>query len=385
MYPPPQGFHFNLNALSGILGSVSIACWVVVFSPQIVENFRRGSAEGLSVIFIFSWLVGDVFNILGAVLQGVLPTMIILALYYTFADALLLGQVFYYEGLTLKDKVKQDSPQQSENQPTETSTLLQGASASNGNDQTQATTSSDLDLERQTTFGSFRERLLSVDATHLSKAMPLLPERKADEEEPEPVRNQSAARSVAYNLIIVLLVTAAGIFGWWLGGGSSSDSDSEPEKGEGGLEFSFLGQVFGYICALLYLFSRVPQLLLNYHRKSTEGISMLFFIFACIGNLTYALSIFSHEPRCKKPTHCKAGEAASLYGTYIAVNASWILGSIGSLLLDLGVFVQYFMYQVGEDESDSGDDFETEDAQQATVVSRGSHGRRPVIAYEGEN
>ena len=49
---------------------------VVVFSPQIIENFRRSSAEGLSVLFVFVWLVGDVFNIFGAVLQGVLPTMV---------------------------------------------------------------------------------------------------------------------------------------------------------------------------------------------------------------------------------------------------------------------------------------------------------------------
>jgi hypothetical protein len=47
-----------------------------VFSPQIVENFRRGSADGLSLQFIIVWLAGDVFNILGAVLQGVLPTMV---------------------------------------------------------------------------------------------------------------------------------------------------------------------------------------------------------------------------------------------------------------------------------------------------------------------
>jgi hypothetical protein len=56
--------------------SISIACWVVVFSPQIVENFRRGSADGLSLQLIIVWLSGDVFNILGAVLQGVLPTMV---------------------------------------------------------------------------------------------------------------------------------------------------------------------------------------------------------------------------------------------------------------------------------------------------------------------
>ena len=76
MYPPPQGFDLDIEALSGICGSVSIACWVVVFSPQIIENFHRRSAEGLSVVFLVTWLVGDVFNILGAVLQGVLPTMV---------------------------------------------------------------------------------------------------------------------------------------------------------------------------------------------------------------------------------------------------------------------------------------------------------------------
>jgi len=76
MFPPHQNVDFDIRALSGICGSISIACWVVVFSPQIVENFRRGSAEGLSIVFIVAWLVGDVFNILGAVLQGVLPTMV---------------------------------------------------------------------------------------------------------------------------------------------------------------------------------------------------------------------------------------------------------------------------------------------------------------------
>jgi hypothetical protein len=81
MYPPAQSVNLDIEALSGICGSISIACWVVVFSPQIIENFRRSSAEGLSIVFIVVWLVGDIFNILGAVLQGVLPTMVGLILF----------------------------------------------------------------------------------------------------------------------------------------------------------------------------------------------------------------------------------------------------------------------------------------------------------------
>jgi uncharacterized protein with PQ loop repeat len=86
MYPPSQGFNLDIEAISGILGSVSIACWVVVFSPQIIENFRRSSADGLSVAFLIIWLAGDVFNILGAVIQGVLPTMVLLFSCYRFGD-----------------------------------------------------------------------------------------------------------------------------------------------------------------------------------------------------------------------------------------------------------------------------------------------------------
>jgi len=76
MFPPTQGLTLSLAALSGVTGSVSIACWIVVFTPQILQNFRRGSGDGLSLAFLIIWLLGDVFNIIGTVVQGVLPTMV---------------------------------------------------------------------------------------------------------------------------------------------------------------------------------------------------------------------------------------------------------------------------------------------------------------------
>ena len=79
---------------------------------------------------------------------------------------------------------------------------------------------------------------------------------------------------------------------------------------------------------------------------------MLFFLFACIGNLTYVLSIFAYKPVCEDPRDCRDGEAAGIYGRYIAVNFSWLLGSFGTLLLDAGVFVQYFLYRKEEDSDD---------------------------------
>lgn len=54
---------------------------IVVYSPQIYENYTLKSGEGLSVLFVIVWLLGDLTNLIGAVLGGLLPTIIILALY----------------------------------------------------------------------------------------------------------------------------------------------------------------------------------------------------------------------------------------------------------------------------------------------------------------
>ncbi|KIW97123.1 uncharacterized protein Z519_02515 [Cladophialophora bantiana CBS 173.52] len=339
MFPPQQGTSLDIEALSGICGSISIACWVVVFSPQIIENFRRGSAEGLSIVFIVVWLAGDVFNILGAVLQGVLPTMIILAVYYTLADIVLLGQCFYYRGFTLTDYVK---PQHPQNGDAETRPLLHSGSVTQPPSRDEH--------ERSSSISQLR-RHLSLEAAHLSPVTPLIdPPKPTDPSAVRAIRPTTAWQAALLNTFAILLVCAAGVFGWWIGTQKQRHhKKDEPQP----LDFDVLGQIFGYLCAVLYLGSRVPQLLLNYKRKSTEGVSLLFFLFACIGNLTYDMSIFAYSPVCQHPDHCRPGEAKAIYMRYIAVNASWIAGSLGTLLLDMAIFVQFFMYQ-----KDEADDYE---------------------------
>jgi hypothetical protein len=52
-----------------------------VYSPQILENYRLKSGEGLSVAFVVIWLLGDIFNLAGGLMAGIIPTAIILAIY----------------------------------------------------------------------------------------------------------------------------------------------------------------------------------------------------------------------------------------------------------------------------------------------------------------
>jgi uncharacterized protein with PQ loop repeat len=338
----------------------------VVFSPQIIENWRRSSADGLSVVFIVIWLLGDFFNIIGAVLQGVLPTMIILAVYYTLADIVLLLQCFWYKGFTLRDDYKKpgDDDSSTATSPSERSPLLSAQTNGNGNGASYANgigngheitrpRISDIDRRHSShSQGSFRERFLSIDGTHLSPVTPLHDD-PAQNAPPRPQAAQSNLQTVLFNLGTIVLVVAAGVFGWYLSASRAPPSDpSHSPSPDSTLHFNLWGQISGYVCALLYLGSRVPQLLLNYRRKSTEGISMLFFLFACLGNLTYVLSILVYKPRCGKDGVCVGNEGRAVYGKYVAVNMSWLLGSFGTLLLDAGVFVQYFMYRVEEESDD---------------------------------
>lgn len=73
------------EVISGIFGSISLTAWIAVLVrracfmsdsttltllqvPQLHANYKSGSAEGLSMAFLFIWLLGDIANFIGAYL-----------------------------------------------------------------------------------------------------------------------------------------------------------------------------------------------------------------------------------------------------------------------------------------------------------------------------
>ncbi|MDI1485662.1 MAG: putative vacuolar membrane transporter for cationic amino acids [Ramalina farinacea] len=322
MSPSRGSSTIDIIALSGILGSISIACWIVVFTPQIVENFRRSSADALSLTFIIIWLAGDVFNILGAILQGVLPTMVILAVYYTVADLVLLVQCLYYRGIHARQEdggtsaIVEDEEANRVNEPTERAPLL-SSSGRESPQQQRRPMISDIHRSARGSMSSFHSYISSasggVDPTHLSPATPFAAPAAAkstattaNPAASNDAKSRSALKATIFNTTALLVVCAAGALGWYISSRASSHSPySDDDQGCEGIDFTnqlededaatgggkelhldLYGQIFGYLCAVLYLGSRIPQLLLNYKRKSTEGVSMLFFLFACVGNAT---------------------------------------------------------------------------------------------------
>lgn len=96
----------NLAFLSSALGTLSIVSWLFAQLPQIWRNHSLQSTSGLSIYFLVEWCLGDLFNLLGAIFSQQAPWQIIIAGYYCFVDAVLVGQYVWYERLQRGKRVR---------------------------------------------------------------------------------------------------------------------------------------------------------------------------------------------------------------------------------------------------------------------------------------
>ncbi|KAG0700109.1 PQ-loop-domain-containing protein [Suillus ampliporus] len=224
------------NAASSVLGWISIACWIVVYSPQIIENYQLQSGEGLSLLFIYVWLLGDVCNLVGAVMAGLLPTVIIIGVYYTLCDTVLLCQVYYYRWKRLSGQ--HVVPAHIPGDVSEETCLLRDSR--------------------------------SVDPS----------------ERPEP----SVTRIFVRYLAAVAFVSAAGVAAYFISNWLPNDDTSPFHPNNKKLDWKI--QVIGWTSATAYLGARLPQIVKNFKTRC-EGLAPGLFVFSILGNLTYALSIIA--------------------------------------------------------------------------------------------
>jgi solute carrier family 66 (lysosomal lysine-arginine transporter), member 1 len=159
----------------------------------------------------------------------------------------------------------------------------------------------------------FRKRShhhISRDARVSTESNPLLP-RRASYHDPPPTTTLKATLQYLLALVIVI---AAGIIGWAL--------SSENHPRETVPTTDPLGpKILGYASAGLYLSARIPQIWHNYKLKSTEGLSLLFFMFSTLGNCSFAGSIlFAVQDM-----------------DYFMLNLPWLIGSAGTVFFDFTV------------------------------------------------
>jgi uncharacterized protein with PQ loop repeat len=86
----------SVDVAGWALGMISVGIWIVALLPQIFQNFKSKSVEGMSLMFLLSWLVGDITNLAGSVLTQQVSTTIWLGVWYCVADVALWAQQLWY-------------------------------------------------------------------------------------------------------------------------------------------------------------------------------------------------------------------------------------------------------------------------------------------------
>ncbi|KAL4808502.1 PQ loop repeat-domain-containing protein [Aspergillus unguis] len=303
------------EAASGLLGSISLTCWIFLLVPQLIENYRNGNAEAISLLFLFVWFIGDVTNLAGSAWAGLVPVIVAIAVYFCIADGVLIGQCVYYHIRNSRATV---------------------AHVRNASSATPEPTTPLLGRRPSDTLpegGNRRRRGSRPSYSAVSNAQDQEQGQGPDDTLAKLLEeNQVGRAALLKNLSSVLAICVIGMAGWTIAWQTGVWKPAPLEGGNGGVDMAPGAQVLGYISAICYLGARLPQIYKNYCDKSCEGLSLLFFILSLMGNLSYGAGILCH----------------STEKDYFLTNLPWLIGSLGTMIEDVTIFAQFRMYAVAD-------------------------------------
>ncbi|KAH6572536.1 hypothetical protein BASA61_006067 [Batrachochytrium salamandrivorans] len=290
---------------SVLFGYLSIVCWLFAQLPQLWTNWKNGTAESLSLMFVFTWLFGDVMNLAGCLLTNQLPFQIRLAAYFVVVDTVLFAQSLWYRGAAPSRVQQLISSEQSLLLPSQTCA-----------EPTQSGESSLIDG-----YGAIVVRHTPYHRTKPTLAIAIL-------------------TSLMFLITLSLLIYYGTLESWGLkipsGVSLSAHSSSLSSLSEHSNVFGFtwdsytIGRIMAWICTAFYLSSRPPQIIWNARRKTCRGLSTAMFIGAALGNLTYTISII-----------VKSTDFEFLLGSL-----PYLLGSGGTIFFDVIILGQYVIYDL---------------------------------------
>ncbi|GCE98138.1 hypothetical protein ZYGM_001995 [Zygosaccharomyces mellis] len=258
--------------VSSANGVASFALSFVSLFPQIIETYRDKTVAGLSPLFLLAWVCGDITSLVGAILTNQLTFQILLALYFLLNDLLVCGQYYYY-GILHHNQLATPGH--------ESKTSFQDRTQNSEDNHYYSPT-------QPSRSPNLWQRFLSLFfLIGISNALPLVHQQSGNEQSPPTLPS--------------------------------------PE--------SPLGTTLSWIGASFYVGARIPQLIKNYKRKSTNGISPLLFGTTLLCNLTYNFSILSSCDFINS-----TNKRAFLWNA-----APFIVGSAGTVAFDIMYFYQHYV------------------------------------------
>ena len=172
---------------------------------------------------------------------------------------------------------------------------------------------------------------------------------------PSPSSMTAATRTFAYVALIIAISSASSSASPTQFSSLQFESAHSPsvyKTTTGESSTMTIGRIVSWLSTFLYLGSRLPQIIKNFLRRSTAGLSLSLFIAAFFGNLFYASSILANP--CAWNSYPPNG-ARGWVGPEGNDRIDWIgratpfwLGAAGVLMMDAAVGVQFWMYGDGE-------------------------------------
>lgn len=196
--------------------------------PQLIENYRNGNAEAVSLLFLIVWFIGDIANLIGGVLAGLVPVIVAIAVYFCLADGVLIAQCLYYKVRNARRELRRR--RRSSTETADQTTPLLGRRYSDG-----------YAVAPESRRGSLRSR---PDARRESEAEDTL--AKIVEE------NDWGYMAWIKNFMCVLGVFAIGGAGWAIAWQTGMWVPALQEK-HNGAHKAIGGVVLGYASAICYL------------------------------------------------------------------------------------------------------------------------------------
>lgn len=338
----------NVNDnISFTFGFISLICWGVAEIPQIITNFRAKSSHGVSIVFLLTWVAGDIFNLVGCLLEpATLPTQYYTALLYTITTIVLVVQSFYYDYIykwcKRRQKINIEETYEEEKKPLKPKERFESGIPISGRHRA---------IPRpEYYYGSARS--LAGNVTPPSRtymrvtksgpsAMGLNDYDSSSDDEAQSVPATQPR----------LIPRSAGSYGTFLAASINLPHQSNALKvgyialsgrkllSQEHVTHSALGQWLGWLMAAIYTGGRIPQIWLNIKRGSVEGLNPFMFIFALIANATYVGSILVRTTEWES----------------IKANMPWLLDAIVCVALDLFIILQYINYRYHQKTTTSSD------------------------------
>lgn len=94
-----------------------------------------------------------------------------------------------------------------------------------------------------------------------------------------------------------------------------------------------LVDIVAWLATAIFIVSRIPQIILNFKRKSIKGLSIYSFILINVCNVFFLLSILINL-REKED-----------YNKFLLYNIQWLCGGFCTIFLDLIIFYQFYIYR----------------------------------------